>query len=145
MNLRSVLSWRRFVPLLLLLLLLMFQYQLWFGVGNVPAAMRLRGQVEAQTAENAGLAKRNQALAAEVTDLKQGTAAVEERARTVVDQHMSGRHFREALKPESYRILAGRTAGDRRQQIETGAGTGVVRGVVRIKDDANAADARMCR
>lgn len=82
MNLRRALSWRRFVPLLLLLLLLMFQYQLWFGVGNVSAAMRLRSQVDAQTAENVELAKRNQALAAEVTDLKQGTAAVEERART---------------------------------------------------------------
>lgn len=76
------LGWRRLVPLLLLLLLILLQYQLWFGVGNVPAAMRLRNQVQAQTIENAGLAKRNEALAAEVTDLKQGQAAIEERART---------------------------------------------------------------
>jgi cell division protein FtsB len=82
MKLAHSLGWRRLVPLLLLMLLILLQYQLWFGVGNVPAAMRLRSQVQAQTLENAGLAKRNEALAAEVTDLKQGQAAIEERART---------------------------------------------------------------
>jgi cell division protein FtsB len=82
MKLPRSLGWRRLIPLLLLLLLLLFQYQLWFGVGNVPDAMRLRSQVQAEAVENAALAKRNQALAAEVADLKQGQAAIEERART---------------------------------------------------------------
>src|SRR5262249_11719927 len=74
-------SWKRLVPLLLVLLLALLQFQLWFGIGNVPSAMRLKSQAEAQAAENATLTKRNAALAAEVSDLKGGQAAVEERAR----------------------------------------------------------------
>lgn len=82
MRLPGSFEWKRLVPILLLLLLAMFQFQLWFGIGNIPDAMRLRHQVEVQSTENAGLDKRNQALAAEVADLKQGQAAIEERART---------------------------------------------------------------
>jgi len=86
-------SWSRLVPLGLLLLLALLQYQLWFGVGSVPSAMRLRSQAEAQTAENAGLIKRNAALQAEVADLKQGQAAIEERARTELGMVKKGESF----------------------------------------------------
>ncbi len=86
-------GWKRLVPLLLLLLLLLTQYQLWFGVGNVPSAMRLKGQVETQAAEDATLSKRNEALAAEVGDLKQGQAAIEERARTELGMVKKGETF----------------------------------------------------
>lgn len=86
-------SWKRLVPLLLVLLLALLQFQLWFGIGNVPSAMRLRSQVEAQVAENAGLAKRNAALAAEVSDLKGGQAAIEERARTELGMVKKGESF----------------------------------------------------
>ena len=86
-------GWRRLVPLLLLLLLLLLQYQLWFGVGSVPSAMRLKSQAETQAAENAGLSKRNAALAAEVADLKQGQAAIEERARAELGMVKKGESF----------------------------------------------------
>jgi cell division protein FtsB len=86
-------AWKRLVPLVLLLLLVMLQFQLWFGVGNVPAAMKLRSQGEAQAAENAALAKRNAALAAEVADLKQGQAAIEERARNELGMVKKGESF----------------------------------------------------
>ena len=86
-------SWKRLVPLLLVVLLLLLQFQLWFGVGNVPSAMRLKSQVEAQTAENAALAKRNAALAAEVADLKAGQAAIEERARADLGMIKKGETF----------------------------------------------------
>ena len=86
-------SWKRLAPLLLVLLLLVLQFQLWFGVGNVPSAMRLKTQVEAQTAENAALAKRNAALQAEVADLKAGQAAVEERARAELGMIKKGETF----------------------------------------------------
>ncbi len=86
-------GWKRLVPLSLLLLLALLQYQLWFGVGSVPAAMRLRSQAEAQAAENAGLAKRNAALQAEVADLKQGQAAIEERARSELGMVKKGESF----------------------------------------------------
>ena len=90
---RRGLGWRRLVPLALLLLLALLQYQLWFGVGSVPSAMRLRSQAEAQATENAGLAKRNAALQAEVADLKQGQAAIEERARTELGMVKKGESF----------------------------------------------------
>lgn len=90
---RRGLGWRRLVPLALLLLLALLQYQLWFGVGSVPSAMRLRSQVEAQASENAGLAKRNAALQAEVADLKQGQTAIEERARTELGMVKKGESF----------------------------------------------------
>ncbi|HEV2111257.1 MAG TPA: cell division protein FtsB [Gammaproteobacteria bacterium] len=93
MNPLRVLGWRRLVPLVLLLLLALLQYQLWFGVGSVPSAMRLRSQAEDQAAENAGLAKRNAALQAEVADLKQGQAAIEERARTELGMVKKGESF----------------------------------------------------
>jgi len=86
-------SWKRLVPLLLVLLLALLQFQLWFGIGNVPSAMRLKSQVEAQNAENATLAKRNAALAAEVSDLKGGQAAIEERARVELGMVKKGESF----------------------------------------------------
>ena len=93
MKLPRGISWTRLVPLALLLLLALLQYQLWFGVGSVPDAMRLKSQVDAQTTENAGLVKRNAALAAEVADLKQGQAAIEERARTELGMVKQGETF----------------------------------------------------
>jgi cell division protein FtsB len=92
-KLAGSLGWKRLVPLLLVLLLALFQFQLWFGVGNVPSAMRLKGQVETQAAENAALAKRNAALAAEVADLKGGQAAIEERARSELGMVKRGETF----------------------------------------------------
>ncbi|MFI4922041.1 MAG: cell division protein FtsB [Gammaproteobacteria bacterium] len=86
-------GWRQLIPLLLLLLLVFMQYQLWFGVGSVPSAMRLKNQAEAQAAENATLAKRNAALAAEVADLKGGQAAIEERARAELGMVKKGESF----------------------------------------------------
>lgn len=91
-------EWKRLIPLLLLLLLAFLQYQLWFGEGNVPDAWRLRRQVEAQTTENAALAKRNQALTAEVTDLKQGSAAIEERARNELGMVKKGESFYQVVQ-----------------------------------------------
>lgn len=86
-------SWKRLVPLLLLAALVLLQFQLWFGIGNVPSAMRLKSQVDAQAAENAALAKRNAALAAEVSDLKGGQAAIEERARAELGMVKKGETF----------------------------------------------------
>ncbi|HET7651037.1 MAG TPA: cell division protein FtsB [Gammaproteobacteria bacterium] len=87
------------MPLLLLLLLVLFQYQLWFGAGNLRKAWVLQRQVEAQMQENAELAKRNQTLAAEVKDLKQGQAAVEERARTDLGMIKKGETFYQIVQP----------------------------------------------
>ena len=92
----------RFVlPVVLLLLLLLFQFQLWFGQGNLRDVWKLQQQVHAQQAENAELLKRNQALAAEVQDLKQGRAASEERARTDLGMIKKGETFYQIVQPAS--------------------------------------------
>ena len=98
MKLSGSFEWKRFIPLLLLLLLAFLQYQLWFGEGNIPDAWKLKRQVDAQAAENAALAKRNQALTAEVTDLKQGTAAIEERARNELGMVKKGESFYQVVQ-----------------------------------------------
>ena len=66
----------------LLAFLLLLQYPLWFGSGGVYAVWRLHREIAAQQQENLRLKDRNQALEAEVNDLKQGLAAIEEHARS---------------------------------------------------------------
>lgn len=67
---------------ILIILLLILQWRLWFGDFSLPAAWRLSEQVTEQKAENAKLNERNEQLEAEVSDLKQGLSAIEERARS---------------------------------------------------------------
>lgn len=66
---------------LLALLLVLLQVRLWAGDGGVRELWRLGHQIDGQRIENAALRERNAALNAEVLDLKEGAAAVEERAR----------------------------------------------------------------
>lgn len=70
-------------PLIIVLaaLFLVLQYKLWFEGGGVKEVARLKQNIVAQTKENSDLGQRNDALIAEVDDLKKGQAAVEERAR----------------------------------------------------------------
>jgi cell division protein FtsB len=72
----------KFLAAALLLVLAGLQYRLWISDDGIRSVMGLRQSVSAQTAENEGLSRRNDQLAAEVKDLKEGLAALEERART---------------------------------------------------------------
>ena len=83
----------RIVLLLLVALLAWLQWRLWLGNGGAREVDALRAQVAAQTHENAGLKQRNDALAAEVRDLKSGEAAVEERARSELGMIRPGETF----------------------------------------------------
>ena len=65
----------------LAVLIVLIQYPLWLGKGGWLRAWEMDRQVEIQKAKNRQLETRNGALAAEVRDLKQGTEAIEERAR----------------------------------------------------------------
>ncbi len=69
-----------FISLITILLLL--QYRLWVGNGSLTDVHHLQQAKEAQLAENQILQDRNDSLAAEVIDLKQGLEAIEERARS---------------------------------------------------------------
>ncbi|MEW6352924.1 MAG: cell division protein FtsB [Pseudomonadota bacterium] len=67
---------------LLAALFLLVQYSLWFGDGSLTGVWRAKQAIKAQQQENAALRERNAALDAEVKDLKNGLAAIEERARS---------------------------------------------------------------
>jgi cell division protein FtsB len=71
----------KFLVAILGALILLIQYPLWLGKGGWLRASDMDRQLEAQRAKNAQLEARNASLAAEVRDLKQGTEAIEERAR----------------------------------------------------------------
>ncbi len=72
----------RAVTLILVALLLLLQYPMWLGKGSWLKVWDLNRQVEAQQQINQQTRARNALLDAEVRDLKQGTAAIEERARS---------------------------------------------------------------
>ena len=71
----------RILVAILLILLLLLQYDLWVGDGSLATVWHLQKEVDTQQLENTYLEERNEALAAEVKDLKTGLAAIEERAR----------------------------------------------------------------
>jgi cell division protein FtsB len=72
----------KWLALSLVAALLLLQHRLWLSSDGVPEVWRLGAAVDAQRAENELLGQRNRQLGAEVRDLKQGYAALEERART---------------------------------------------------------------
>ena len=65
----------------MLVVVLLLQYRLWLSGDGVHEVARLSDAVERQKSENSELVERNKQLAAEVSDLKAGMAAIEERAR----------------------------------------------------------------
>jgi cell division protein FtsB len=71
----------RFVTLALLALLALVNAELWFGKGGLPRKMDLEGRLYAQKVGNDAARARNEQLAAEVRDLKEGLEMVEEKAR----------------------------------------------------------------
>jgi cell division protein FtsB len=71
----------RTVTMLLLGLLALVHAELWFGKGGVPRVRELRSKLAVQDKENAAATARNEQLKAEVHDLKEGLAMVEEKAR----------------------------------------------------------------
>jgi len=71
----------RLITLALAFLLLLIQYPLWLGKGGWLRVHDLEAQVNDAHKKNAELIARNAKLDSEVRDLKDGTGAVEERAR----------------------------------------------------------------
>lgn len=93
---------RRWWPVLALLLLLgALQAKLWLGDGGWRDAKALQRTVDEQRAENARLQQRNDALSAEVEDLKSGETAVEERARSELGMVKPGETFYRVVEPHS--------------------------------------------
>ncbi|MDH5552727.1 MAG: cell division protein FtsB [Nitrosomonas sp.] len=72
----------KILSLSLISLIAVLQYQLWYGKGNWIAVWNLEDQVKIARQVNRDLQSRNTILEAEVSDLKQGFDAIEERARS---------------------------------------------------------------
>jgi cell division protein FtsB len=71
----------RIITLALVALLLLVQIPLWLGKGGWLRVSELEGSVAAAKTRSEELKARNAKLESEVHDLKDGTGAVEERAR----------------------------------------------------------------
>jgi cell division protein FtsB len=71
----------RWLALVFAALIVALQYPMWLGKGGWLQVRELDRQVAAQREANARLRMRNEALDADVRDLKTGSEAIEERAR----------------------------------------------------------------
>ncbi len=71
----------RKITIVLMMLFLGLQYSLWFADGGISTVFQMKKKLATQQEENKRLMAENEALAAEVADLKSGVAAIEERAR----------------------------------------------------------------
>ena len=71
----------RILSIIFAALIVLLQYPLWLGKGGWLRVWEIDRQVKAQKDVNARMRVRNDALDAEVRDLKQGYDAIEERAR----------------------------------------------------------------
>lgn len=87
----------RTLVVVLIVLLVAAQLRFWQELGHV---QELRSQLEQQLEANAQLQARNDALAAEVDDLRQGQAAIEERARAELGLIRSDEEFFLVVDPD---------------------------------------------
>lgn len=109
---------RRWLPhAILAIMAIVLLWQLERGDGGRSQLSALKERVAAQDAENAKLEQRNQALAADVAELKSGEAAVEDRARAELGMIKPGETF--------YRVVEGGTTPVAATSVPPGAGAGV--------------------
>jgi cell division protein FtsB len=83
----------RWIALILIALLIALQVKLWVGDGGMRDLRAIRARVTAQQAQNTQLGQRNDALHADVEDLKHGQDAVEARARSLLGLIKPGEVF----------------------------------------------------
>ncbi|WP_106478773.1 FtsB family cell division protein [Phytohalomonas tamaricis] len=79
--------------IILLGMLGLLQYHLWLDEGGLLELHRTHARADALADENAELKARNDRLAAEVVDLKNGLDAIEERARNDIGMVRNDEQF----------------------------------------------------
>ena len=82
-------------------LILLAQYPLWLGKGGWLRVWEVERQIRAQREVNRQLQARNQALDAEVRDLKVGLDAIEERARSELGMIRQSEIFFQLIEEKS--------------------------------------------
>ena len=91
----------RWLALAFVALIVVLQYPMWLGKGGWLQVREYDRELAAQRDTNAKLKARNDALDAEVRDLKQGLEAVEERARLELGMIRKDEVFYQVVAPES--------------------------------------------
>jgi cell division protein FtsB len=87
------------LTLALAALIVLIQYPLWLGKGSWLRVWEVDQQIVAQRDTNRRLQARNNALEAEVRDLKVGQEAIEERARSELGMIKQDEIFFQVLEP----------------------------------------------
>ena len=90
----------RLIIICLAALAILIQYPLWLGKGGWLHVWDLDQQVIEAEKKNDELKARNAKLASEVQDLKEGTGAVEERARYELGMIKENEVFVQVLEPD---------------------------------------------
>lgn len=83
----------RIIAVTLALLFFVLQYDLWLGEGSLATVWQLQKSIEQQKQDNEIISRRNDALLAEVNDLKKGDSALEERARNELGMIKKGETY----------------------------------------------------
>ncbi len=89
----------RLISLALAVLLLLIQYPLWLGKGGWLRVGELENQVASAEQKTELLKARNAKLESEVRDLRDGTGAVEERARFELNMIKENEIYVQILDP----------------------------------------------
>lgn len=76
------------------------QYRLWIADGGYAEIHRLQSEIEQISSQNRELAARNGNLEAEIVDLKDGTAAMEGRARADLGMVRRNEEFFLIIEPQ---------------------------------------------
>lgn len=84
--------------LVLILLLGALQYRLWVGEGSIAELHSLKREIALEESELERLRARNRELQAEVDDLREGSEAIEERARSELGMIKPGEIFIQVIK-----------------------------------------------
>ncbi len=89
------------LSLILIGLIVLLQYRLWFSDDGISELDRLETRLLRLKDEVARREERNASLEADVRDLKEGNAAVEERARQELGMIRDGEVFVQIIDPQT--------------------------------------------
>ena len=83
----------RLVTIVLIILFLLLQVDIWIKKDGYKRKVELAEMIEIQTEANKEMTIRNNQLQQEILDLKNGTEAIEEKARTELGMIKEGEEF----------------------------------------------------
>jgi cell division protein FtsB len=106
----------RIFSIILTLSLVLLEYRVWVSDQGMREVWRLTAAVDAQRAANLEQHERNRQLFAEVTDLKVGLTALEERARSELGMVGNSETFYQIVTPATPMPAAPATAITARTQ-----------------------------